>query len=94
MASPLESGARVVLEAMACGRPVVTAADSTRRKLVGDAGVLVPEQSPEAYAAGIRQALATDWGERPRQRALAFSVDTQAQRLGDLLAELAAGGRR
>jgi len=89
LASPLESGARVVLEAMACGRPVVTAADRVRRELVDDAGVLITEQTPAAYADGIRRALATDWNDRPRQQALRFTVERQAERLGDLIAELA-----
>lgn len=91
LASPLESGARVVLEAMACGRPVVTAADPVRRNLVDDAGILVSEQTAAAYAAGIRQAIDIDWGERPRRQALRFTVDRQAERLADLIAELATG---
>ena len=89
LSSPLESGALAVLEAMACDRPVVTAADRIRRELVGDTGVLVEEQSATAYAAALTEALHTDWGERPRLRALTYSVDQQARRFGDLLAELA-----
>lgn len=93
LTSPLESGALAALEAMSCGKPVVTAADAVRRQLIGDAGVLVEEQSAEAYASAIAEALRTDWGERPRTRALAFSIDHQAQRIGDLLAELAGEDR-
>ena len=89
LSSPLESGALAVLEAMACNRPVVTAADRIRLELVGDAGVLVEEQTSTAYAAGLRQALDTDWANRPRARALTFSVDRQAERFGDLIGELA-----
>lgn len=89
LSSPLESGALVVLEAMACNRPVVTAADRIRRELVGNAGILVEEQSATAYAAGLTQSLAADWGDRPRQRALGYSVERQAQRIGDLIAQLA-----
>ena len=89
LTSPLESGALVVLEAMACNRAVVTAADRVRLELVGDAGVLVPEQTPAAYAAALGRAQDTDWGDRPRQRALKFSVDRQAERFGDLIEDLA-----
>ena len=88
LSSPLESGARAVLEAMACGRPVVTAGDRIRSELVGDAGVLVQEQTVDAYCAGIAVALQTEWGDRPRRRALAYSVDRQARQLGDHLAQL------
>lgn len=93
LSSPLESGALVALEAMACGKPVVTAADSVRRRLVADAGVLVEEQSIEAYAGAISEALHSDWGQRPRSRALLYSVEKQAQRFGDLLADLAGENR-
>ena len=89
LSSPLESGALAVLEAMACNRPVVTAADRIRRELVGDAGVLVEEQTAPAYAAGLKRARETDWGDRPRLRALTYSVDKQAERFGDLIEELA-----
>ena len=89
LSSPLESGALAILEAMACNRPVVTAADRIRRELVGGAGILVEEQTATAYAAALTEALNTDWGDEPRSRALTFSVDRQAQRFGDLIEELA-----
>ena len=88
LSSPLESGALAVLESMASGTPVVTAGDRIRRELVGDAGVLVAAQTPSAYAAALTSAVQTDWGDRPRERALRFSVERQAQRFGDLLAQM------
>lgn len=91
LTSPLESGALAVLEALACGRPVVTAADRIRRELVGNAGVLVADQTVSAYGEGIRKALDTDWGHRPRERALHYSIDNQAARFGDLIQDLAGG---
>ena len=89
LTSPLESGALAVLEAMACGRPVVTAADRVRQELVGDAGLLVQNQTAQAYSEALTAALSTDWGTRPRERALLFSLDQQATRFGDLIEELA-----
>jgi glycosyltransferase involved in cell wall biosynthesis len=91
--SPLESGALAVLESMACGTPVVTANDAVRRELVGEAGVLVAEQTPTAYAEGLLRARDTEWGDRPRDRAVSYSLTRQAQRFGDLLAELTAEQR-
>jgi glycosyltransferase involved in cell wall biosynthesis len=93
LASPVEGGPNAVLEALACGRPVVTAADPGRVEILGEDGVLVREQTAEAYAAGIRAALAGEWGERSRRRAGYYSVEVTADRLGGLLDELAAEGR-
>ncbi len=69
----------VLLEALACNKPVVTQDDAVRRWLVGDAGLLCDCRDAEAYAAALQQALATDWQDRPRQRALAFDWDAVAQ---------------
>jgi len=51
--------------------------------------VLVEEQTAIAYATGLTEALNGNWGDRPRQRALTYSLDRQAQRFGDLIAYLA-----
>jgi glycosyltransferase involved in cell wall biosynthesis len=55
------------LEALACGRPVVTAAVSSLPEVVGQAAVLVDPLSVESIAAGISQALAQ--GETLREAA-------------------------
>lgn len=89
LSSPLESGALVVLEAMASNTPVVTTADPVRRYLVGEAGVLVEGRSSTDFAAGIHMALQTDWGNRPREQALRFSVAEAADRYAELLGDLA-----
>jgi glycosyltransferase involved in cell wall biosynthesis len=88
LASPVEGGPNTVLEALACGRPVVTAADPGRVEILGEDGVLVREQTAEAYAAGIRAALAGEWSERSRRRAGRYSIEATAERLGALLEEL------
>jgi glycosyltransferase involved in cell wall biosynthesis len=47
-----------VLEAMACGTPVVTTTAGSIPEVAGEAAVLVPPSNPEALADGIRRALA------------------------------------
>jgi glycosyltransferase involved in cell wall biosynthesis len=46
-----------VVEAMACGVPVVTSAHPSLDEAAGDAAVRVDQESPEALAAGVREAL-------------------------------------
>ncbi|MBO8092488.1 MAG: glycosyltransferase family 4 protein [Prosthecochloris sp.] len=48
-----------VLEAMACGTPVVTSTVTSMPEVAGGAAVLVDPSSPEAIADGIRKALDT-----------------------------------
>jgi alpha-1,3-rhamnosyl/mannosyltransferase len=47
-----------VLEAMACGCPVVTSAGTAMEEVAGGAAVLVDPRDPEAIAAGFREAIA------------------------------------
>jgi glycosyltransferase involved in cell wall biosynthesis len=47
-----------VLEAMACGTPVVTSVGTAMEEIAGDAAVLVDPLDPEAIAEGIREAVA------------------------------------
>jgi glycosyltransferase involved in cell wall biosynthesis len=46
-----------VVEAMACGTPVVASADASLDEACGDAAVRVDPLDPEAIAAGVREAL-------------------------------------
>ncbi|MGD0196607.1 MAG: glycosyltransferase [Solirubrobacteraceae bacterium] len=59
----------VLVEAMACGRPVVTTASGSIPEVVGEAAVVVPPYSPDALAAALSDLLA----DRGRQAALAAS---------------------
>lgn len=49
-----------VLEAMACGTPVVTSDRSALPEVAGDAALLVDPESPEAIADGMRRVLNDD----------------------------------
>jgi len=80
-----------VLEAMACGTPVVTARGGATEEVAGSAAVLVDARDPEAVAAGIdeveqrRQELV----EAGRERAAAFTWERSADLVERLWRELA-----
>lgn len=57
-----------ILEAMACGTPVLTSTCSAMPEVAGDAAVLVDPRSPEAMAAGLVRLL-TEPGLREELRA-------------------------
>ncbi len=59
LASSREGWANVLLEAMACGTPVVaTDVGGTREALAGGPGILLTERSPQAIAEGVKALLA------------------------------------
>ena len=63
-----------VLEAMACGTPVVAARTGALEEVSGDAAVLVDPLDPDAIAAGLNEAIERreDLRERGLERARAF----------------------
>jgi len=97
----------VILEALACGTPVVTTAVEGVREVLGwdpaDAqrgavwfgkwGAIVWADAPQDVALGLEGALARTWDRKPlRRRAEAFSASAMAARLYDKY--LALCGRR
>jgi glycosyltransferase involved in cell wall biosynthesis len=70
-----------VLEAMACGTPVVTSRGGATEEVAADAAVLVDPLDPAAIAAGIEDALSRPDELRAKglERAKAFSWDRVAQ---------------
>ena len=64
-----------VLEAMACGTPVVTGTGGGTEEVAGDAAVLVDPRDPAEVAAGIEEAVARrdDLRARGLDRAAQFS---------------------
>jgi glycosyltransferase involved in cell wall biosynthesis len=70
-----------VLEAMACGVPVVTSAGSAPEEVAAGAAVLVDPRDPEAIAAGIEQAVGRreELARLGLERAGAYSWDRVAE---------------
>ena len=69
-----------VLEAMACGAPVVTSRGGATEEIAGGAAVLVDPLDPDAIAAGIDEAIgvARSCGRLGLERARAFTWDEAA----------------
>ena len=66
----------VYLEAMASGLPVVATEDSTRRYVVGDAGIFVqnPNDANE-YSSKLQLVLNKNWSDLPQTQAQKFDWD-------------------
>jgi len=87
-----------VVEAMACGTPVLTSSTSALQEIAGGHALLVDPMDVDAIAAGI-VLLATDANARAqytalgRKRALDFSWDKAAQRTLEVYAAALGAGR-
>jgi glycosyltransferase involved in cell wall biosynthesis len=64
-----------LLEAMACGAPVVSSSASSLPEVVGDAGLLVDPSDVEGWCQALRQLLE----DEPRRQALATAGQVRAQ---------------
>jgi len=67
--SSAESFGVAYLEAMGCNKPVVGTNDRGRAKIIGDAGILCNPENIEEYSIALKEALKTDWKDRPRKQA-------------------------
>ena len=80
-----------VLEAMACGTPVLVPRDSAQSELAGPAGIVVAAADPASVADGLERALDADEAARTAlvERASAFTWDRCAGQVESIWEELA-----
>ena len=95
LASTHEGWPNVLLEAMACGCPVVVTDIDGMREVVqsSDGGILVESRTPEALGSGITSMLDRPPGrERTRRYAEAFSWDTTSDGQSEVFERIASSG--
>lgn len=83
-----ESFGNVLVEAMACGLPVVATDDPIRKEIVGESGILVDPTNTDEYAKALQKALDTNWGSKPRDQAKKYDWDIIADQYEKLLKEI------
>lgn len=86
-----------LLEAMACGCPVVALRRASVPEVVGEAGILLDEENPQRFAEALARVvsddgLAADLSERGIRRAALFSWERTARLYRQLYEELLEGG--
>ncbi len=88
-----------VIEAMACGTPVLTSNISATAEVAGNAALLVDPMSVDAIAGGLRRLLRdgelrADYARRGIERAAQFSWRRAADETHDVYARVVSGGER
>ena len=79
----------VYLEALSMNKPIVAPDDASRREIIGECGVFCDVEDAECYSSAIKEALSTDWGSAPRNRAVSyFDWEIIGSRYVDLINEL------
>jgi len=83
-----ESFPRVILEAMACNKPVVARYIENIKEVVGDAGILCDCTNIDEYAKALEEAVSVDWNNRPRERAMKFDWQIVAKKFDIIIQEI------
>lgn len=83
-----EAFGMVLLEAMACNKPVVTTQDPIRREIVGDGGLFCDPTNTEEYAQTLKKAFESEFNDKPRKQAEKFSWDKIVAQYEDLFKSL------
>ena len=78
----------VYIEAMASGLAVVAPDDSSRREIVGEAGIFVDVTDSEKYAESLEKCLNTDWHDKLQKQAEKFSWNKIAKKYKYLFEKL------
>ncbi len=83
-----EAFGNAYLEAMATNIPVVATDDSSRREIIGEAGIFVNPEDIESYATSLQKALSKNFINKPLIQARKFSwnvIIKKYEKLFDLL---------
>lgn len=86
--SDRESFGMVILEAMACGKPVVVTDNPIRREIVGEGGNFCDPEDINGYANTLLKTLQTSFKNKPRIQAEKFSWDSVVQQYEQLIQQL------
>lgn len=78
----------VYLEAMASGLGVVAPNDSSRREIIGEAGILVDVADSQKYSEAIKQAFLENWKTKALSQASKFSWEKVAKNYEEVLKNL------
>ena len=91
---PYYSFEMVLLEAMACGLPVVTNSDPIRKEIVGNAGILVDVTDANEFSKAIVKIIENNLRDAAVKQAEKFSWDKIISRYSDLFNSLLEGVKK